>query len=59
MNSAVRPSFKFLMRILVKKSTCESYEQCTGPTELDANAVEKGNQLFPNIHILEWVVFFF
>ena len=32
----------------VKKSTCGSREQCTGPTELDANVAKRNFQLYPN-----------
>ena len=35
-----------------EKNTCGSREQYTGPTELDANATEKGNQLYPNVHLI-------
>ena len=34
-----------------EKSTCGSREQYIRPTELDANAAEKGNQLYPNVHL--------
>ena len=30
-----------LMKILIKKSTYGSREQCTGPTKLDKNAADK------------------
>ena len=32
----------------VKKSTCGSREQCTRPTELDANVAKRNFQLYPN-----------
>ena len=37
MNKVVRSNFN---EKFVEKSTCGAHEQCTGPTELDANAAE-------------------
>ena len=45
----MRPSFN---ENFGEKNTCESREQCAGSTELDTNAAEKGNQLYPNVHLI-------
>ena len=37
----------------MKKSTCGSREQCTGPTKLDTSVAEKSFKLYLNVHIIE------
>ena len=39
----------------MKKSTCGSREQCTGPTKLDTNVAEKSFQFYLNVHIIKGI----
>ena len=47
MNSVMEPSFKV---IFAEFPTCESCEQCTGPTQKMSNALTFNFQQHPNSH---------